>query len=77
MSSMEYSTTIYHHEFEEAELRLDYSSCEEDVMVDIEIQNGDKGRPNSRLTLTASEIEDIHQVCQRYKEAKVIMGGVI
>ena len=57
-ASLEYSGFIPHHEYETTEIRMHHSHVEGDIIIDIEVQDG-LNSPNSRVTLSAKEIDHI------------------
>jgi len=67
---LEYSCEMPHHENEEMALRLEYSQHHEDIIIDMELDNGlaDNGK-KSRITLTASELREVIFIANKYAAA--------
>lgn len=63
--SLEYTGFIPHFEFEKAEIRMSHSHVHDEIIVDIEVQDGCNS-PNSRVTLSAVEILQVAQMIKSF-----------
>lgn len=70
--SLEYTGFIPHFEFETTEIRMHHSHVHDEIIVDIEVQDGCNS-PNSKITLSAVEILQLKSLVESFHHALLKM----